>query len=319
MEHHELLHLLDAFEDERARSRFRESVYISVFFYMALAWLVFYGPRVLWHAPRIKLASDVLHERMTTLTDPKLLPRAPIARPTPPPRVDNRTLEKLRSEEREPPPAPKPVPAPKPSETSAPAQPSAPPAPSVAAQPQPEAPLPSAPQPARKPPPVIAEAPAPQPSAKPSFNSGSVSDNMRNLARSVPPGSGVSGGTVAAPLRGGGSVGGGSEILSDTQGVDFTAWQRRFERGTMNAWVPLLPEEIQPPLSKRGETYLIITILPDGTIGDLKLEASSHDDAINRSCWGSIVTQGKLPPLPKDFHGPNIVIRVHYLVNMDRP
>ena len=326
LEAHELVHLLDSMEDERSRGRFRESIYISAIFYLALAWFIFYGPRVLWHAPKVKLASDVLRERMTSLTDPKLLPHAPPApRPTPPPRIDPKTLERLREEaRRQPAPeAPKPAtPQPEPAKPS-----TASPAPSAAAPPpppvtnMPNAPLPQPiqPTPAHRPPPVVAEAPAPQPSVRPNFNAGSASDNMRALSHAVPPGSGISGGNISAPLRGGGSLGGGSEILSDTQGVDFTAWQKRFERNTMNAWLPLLPEEIQPPLSKKGETYLIITILPDGSIGDLKLEASSHDDAINRSCWGSIVTQGKLPPLPTAFHGPNIVIRVHYLVNMDRP
>jgi hypothetical protein len=134
----------------------------------------------------------------------------------------------------------------------------------------------------------------------------------------MPPGSGTPGGMVVAPGRGGAAVGSGTEILSDTQGVDFTAWLKRFDRGTMQAWQPLLPEEIQPPLSKRGETFLLLTVLPDGTIGDIRLETSSHDDAINRSAWGSITSQGKLPALPSQFHGPNLVLRLHYMVNMDR-
>jgi hypothetical protein len=53
MEEHELVHLLDTIEDERARGRFRESIYMSVFFWLVVAWFVFYGPRVLWHAPTL--------------------------------------------------------------------------------------------------------------------------------------------------------------------------------------------------------------------------------------------------------------------------
>lgn len=314
LEKHELLHLLDSIEDERARGRFRESIYISALVYLALAWFIFYGPRVLWHAPRIKLASEAIREHeMATLIAPRI-PHPPTVAPAPPPRVDSRTLEHLRAEA---PPTPQP-PRPTPQPAAQPAAPTPAPSTPAPATTMPEAPRPQ-PTPARPAPPVVAEAPTPQPSARPNFSTGSTSDNMTRLAREVPRGSGTGAPGVAAPLRGGGSMGSGSEILSDTQGVDFTAWQRRFERGTMNAWLPLIPEEVQPPLMKKGETYLIITILPDGTIGDMKLEASSHDDAINRSAWGSIVSQGKLPALPSAFHGPNIVIRVHYLVNMDRP
>jgi outer membrane biosynthesis protein TonB len=298
LEAHELVRLLDTIEDERARGRFRESVYISVFFWLAVAWFLFYGPRVLWHAPRVRLASDVLHDREVTLLNAPPVPHAPApAKPAPPPRVDTRTLEHLREEARR---MPTPTPAPN----------------------LPSAPEPTVrPAPSRTPPPVVAEAPTPQPSAtrSPSFNSNSsASDNMSNLAHSVPRGSGYPGGTVVAPGRGGSSVGSGTEILSDTQGVDFTQWLRRFDRGTIQAWEPLLPEEIQPPLSKRGETFILLTVLPDGSIGDMKLETSSHDDAINRSAWGSITSQGKLQPLPSAFHGPNLVLRLHYMVNMDR-
>lgn len=114
-------------------------------------------------------------------------------------------------------------------------------------------------------------------------------------------------------------MGAGSAILTDTQGVDFSAWKRHFDYGTINAWRPLLPEEIYPPLSKSGETYLLVTINKDGSIGDMKLEGSTHDEAINRSCWGSIVSQGRFDALPKEFPGNSITLRLHYLVNMDRP
>ena len=44
LEEHELLHMLDSIEDELARRRFRESLYISFFLCVVLAWMVLYGP-----------------------------------------------------------------------------------------------------------------------------------------------------------------------------------------------------------------------------------------------------------------------------------
>ena len=77
LDQHELIHLLDTMEDERARARFRESVYISFFICMAIALTALFGPRYLWHAPRVVLPSEVLRQReLTTLTAPTLnLPR----------------------------------------------------------------------------------------------------------------------------------------------------------------------------------------------------------------------------------------------------
>ncbi|HEX4156522.1 MAG TPA: TonB C-terminal domain-containing protein [Acidobacteriaceae bacterium] len=307
---HELLHLLDSIEDERARSRFRESIYISLFIWIAIAWVVLYGPRYLWHAPKLVTPFEVLKQReLTQLNMPILKSRMAAPHATPPPKIDNRTLEHLRAEE--------PAPRLPPTSSHAPAS---PPAPSLATAappvPSPALPLPSAPQPARPhtPPPVVAEAPTPQPSTHPSFNNdnsaeGSIQDAIRNAARH--PGGGYgSRGSGASPLNVG-----GVDILSDTQGVDFNPYLRRIIADIYRNWLPLIPEEAQPPLSKQGETLIRFTILPDGRIGAMHLDGSTHDDAINRSCWGSITSEGQFPPLPSQFHGPNLELRIHYFVN----
>jgi hypothetical protein len=310
MDEHELIHLLDSIEDERARSRFRESIYISLFIWIAIAWVVLYGPKYLWHAPKLVTPFEVLHQRELTQLNLPSLHAPPPSVPRPQPKVDNRTLEHLRSMEPPPRPSaaaetPKIAPTPAPSITNA-----APPAPA------PVLPLPSAPQPTpRTAPPVVAEAPTPQPSTKPNFNTGgsaqsSINDAIRNAARN--PGGGGYGarGNGASPLNMG-----GAEILSDTQNVDFQPYLRRILSDIYRNWLPLIPEESKPPLSKEGETLVRFMILPDGRIGGMWLDGSTHDDAINRSAWGSITSEGQFPPLPSQFHGPNLELRIHYYVN----
>ena len=307
LEEHELVRLLDTIEDERARGRFRESIYISVFVWLVIVWVIFYGPKYLWHAPKLISPIEVMKQQQLTTLNAPILPR----HLTPPPKVPNRTLEKLRAAE--PPPAPTETPAPATS-----------PAPAPVAQPQPTttAPtpsMPSAPTPARTPPPVVADAPTPQPS-KPSFTTpGSASDDMRNAMRDAARNHSGAPGDYGAAIRTpkGAGVGGGMQILSDTQGVDFSGWSRRFQSDVMRNWIPLLPEETAAPLSKRGDTFLLVTINKDGSIGDMKLENSSHDVAIDRSAWASITSEGKFEGLPKAFSGPSIVLRLHYLVNED--
>ena len=108
---------------------------------------------------------------------------------------------------------------------------------------------------------------------------------------------------------------GGVEVLSDTQNVNFNPYLRRLLADIYRNWLPLIPEEAKPPLSKQGETLVRFMILPDGRIGGMWLDGSTHDDAINRSAWGSITSEGQFPPLPSQFHGPNLELRIHYYVN----
>ena len=68
LEEHELIHLLDSLDDERSKARFRESIYISIIIYMGIVWFLFYGPRVIFHQPRLISPVDVLKEREKQLT-----------------------------------------------------------------------------------------------------------------------------------------------------------------------------------------------------------------------------------------------------------
>jgi len=294
LEEHELIKLLDTIEDERARSRFRESVYISFFVWMVVLWLMLYGPRYLWHAPKVVNPMDVLKDReLTELADPRLhLPSTPL--PKPPLRMDNKTLENVRKMTPPAPPPPTPEPTPPAPTPPPPLQPPVPtPLPSHAAAP-------------------VVDAPTPQPHSN--FPSApNPSDALKNAMRG-PTSPGVNFGNVArAP--GGANMGGGMEVLSDMQGVDFTSWLRRMHDEVQRNWEPLLPEETEAPILKQGETYIRVKILPDGSIADMHLDGSSHDVAIDKSCWGSITSEGQFPPLPKQFHGPYLELRLHYMVN----
>jgi outer membrane biosynthesis protein TonB len=296
LEEHELIRLLDTIEDERARSRFRESVYISMFVWMVVLWLMLYGPRYLWHAPRVVNPMDVLKDRaLTELANPHL--HTPIRpAPKPPMKMDNKTLENLRKNT---PPTPQP-PTPSPEPTPAPAPPT----------PTPPAPTPPpTPQPSHAPP--LPPAPTPQPNVN--FGTPNASEAMKGLLNGSHGSSNNAGPGMRAP--GGADVGGGMEVLSDMQGVDFSAWLRRMHDDVLRNWEPLLPEETEAPILKQGETYLRVKINPDGSIADMHLDGSSHDVAIDKSCWGSITSEGQFPPLPKQFHGPYLELRLHYMVN----
>ncbi len=319
LEEHELVQLLDTMEDERARARFRESIYISVFIWVAIALTALFGPRYLWHTPRVVLPQETLRQQreLTTLTAPRL-------KSLPSPAVEPHPVEHGRTT------APKVPPAPRPAQPTVPPQPSPrvpptrplPSAPTPHLQPSTAPPnLPAAPPPQpvapRPAPPVVAEAPRPQPS-RPNFNGTpqSASDSIQQAIHGATRGSG--GGGAVSHNRGGTNLGmGPAEILSDTQGVNFNPYLRRILQEIYDQWIPLIPEEARPPLRKSGVTMIRFTILPDGTIGAMHLDGSTHDDALNRAAWGSITGVGQFPALPSQFHGPNLELRIHYLVNQE--
>ncbi len=306
LEEHELIHLLDTLDDERARSSFRESIYISLFVYMIICWFVFYGPRVLFHQPRIIMPSESprSHE-MTNLQLPQDLarqiqraPKAPAktpAAPAPRPTVDERALKA---------PAAKPLPAAPQPQPTAPAQ---------QAQPTP---LPPLQRPAPPAPPVLATIPdAPKPSPSFGGQEKSAGDTIRDAVQGAAKNRRGGGeyGTAIAPSHVG--VGNSVDVLSDMQGVNFDPYLKKIMREIYNTWIPLIPEEARPPLNKQGVTQIRFIILPDGRIGGMTLEGSTHDDALNRAAWGSITGVGQFPSLPSEFHGPNLELRIHYLVN----
>jgi TonB family protein len=317
LEEQELIHLLDALDDERARARFRESVYISIIIWLAIGWFVLYGPQVIFHQPRLINPADVLKERdkeLTFLDMPKDVSKQLQKKPTNvisdkdrtqqtvKPTLDKKTLEQLQAMRKAGAPESAPTPpAPQPQQAAP-----APPAP------QPQQPLPQHPPQQQ----AMVEAPTPAPT-RPNFSTPNqtAGDAIRQAAQQAARNRGQDGNygdNIPVAHQG---LNTGVDILSDTMGVDFNPYLKKIIREIYNAWLPLIPEEAKPPLNKQGETLIRFTILPDGRIGAMNIDASTQDQALDRAAWGSITSVGQFPPLPSQFHGPNLELRIHYLVN----
>jgi hypothetical protein len=162
---------------------------------------------------------------------------------------------------------------------------------------------------------AVVDAP-PQPSTTPNISSRrTATDALNDAIRDSARGPGHDDNRNEVPTAKGANAAGGVDVLSDTQGVDFTPWLERMHGEILHNWLPLLPSETEPPLMKRGETFIIVTILPDGTVGDMKLDGSTHDQEIDKAAWDSILSEGQFQALPKEFHGPNLILRFHYVVN----
>ena len=112
-------------------------------------------------------------------------------------------------------------------------------------------------------------------------------------------------------------AGGGVQVLSDTQGVDFNPWLRRWYFETEHTWDPLIPDEVNPPILKQGQCMIRFKVLPNGRImeGSMVLEGRSGDTALDRAAWGAL-TGSNYPPLPREFHGPYLELRAIFMYNM---
>ena len=298
LEEHELIHLLDSLDDERARAQFRESVYISTIICLAVAWFLFYGPHILLHQPYYKdpIALMKQHdlERLTYINP------APPA-PTTPPKLDRKTMQQLQKQAQE---AAKAKIAPQPP------APQPPPVQSMNTTPQmPVLPTPTAPKPNVPAAPEAALPSAPKPTI--ADNTQSPGEALRNATRGA-----MSGNIPSAPSGGAaGPLQAGATILSDTQGVDFTAYMRRLRSDIYRNWLPVMPPEVEPPIRKRGIVGIRFTILPDGQIGDMKLETQSGDVALDKAAWYAITGEGQFPPLPRQYHGPQLDLRIGFFYN----
>jgi hypothetical protein len=201
---------------------------------------------------------------------------------------------------------------------------SAPPAPAETKPPEP-APAQPPPQAQQPPPQTQPQLESPKPPAvpaRPNFAMGSqnpadqLREAMKGAAQSHGQGDAGALGPNVMPMHPGAGSG-GVQVLSDTQGVDFSGWLQRWHYETEHTWDPLIPDEVNPPIYKSGAVAIQFRVLPNGRIqdGSMHLVGQSGDVALDRAAWGAL-TGSNYPPLPKDFHGPYLELRAYFMYNM---
>jgi outer membrane biosynthesis protein TonB len=320
---HELLERISQYEDERRWQRIREGIWISILAHILLFSLLSWIPKYILHSPQVIDPIDAIKQRkdLTYLDElPDALKQIQKLKTTPTlkpneARVDKKTLEALKEMDKA---RPKPVvkaPEPIPGE---PTPPPTPVMPQTQQQPVPAPPTVATPQTA---PQLPQETPRPAPvPAKPNFAMGpqDPADQLRKAMRDSGRQQSQDGGMHSVPLpQLPNAAVGGSQFLSDLQGVDFSAWKQRFDTEMIRSWYPLIPEEVKPPIGKRGIVVVRFKILPSGRVmpGSMTLDGRSGDTALDRAAWGAI-TSSNYPPMPREFHGPYIEMRATFLYNV---
>jgi hypothetical protein len=237
-------------------------------------------------------------------------------------KVDPRILRKVA------PPVPEPQPAPKPKEPERVVKelPSAPtPQPNVS-PPTPKAPDDTAAKAEAPKQPVRLETPQEQPTDRslllPKSSLGhSLQDSIRESAKMNAPSAIGGGGQIPnnSGLPGGGGQGaayGAMEMLTPTEGVDFSNYLQRVYVTVKRNWFAVMPESVR--LGDKGVVSLQFRIMRDGTVpaNEPATVHTSQKEPLDRAAVSSIRASNPFEPLPRAFSGPYIELRFTYYYNL---
>jgi len=122
----------------------------------------------------------------------------------------------------------------------------------------------------------------------------------------------------STPGGGGGTgyLGGNVEMLTPTEGVDFTNYLARVLASVKRNWYAVIPESAR--LGEKGRVVLQFRILRDGTVPfpEPVLVATSGKEPLDRAALSSIRASNPFEPLPPAFSGPYIELRFIFLYNL---
>ena len=324
--HLELHLLISELQDENAKSRLREALWISIILHLVLLFTIRVAPKYLFHPRPAVVTLSPLEQKQKDLTflelpkDQQKVTQRPDTNKisdkdriatSKAPRPDKKTLDELRDFRR----------------SGAPGM--------RAAAPQPASPPPGGPQVAQQQskqqapaPPTRSDATVtaklePPPVVKPSggsFRIGTAGTQIQQAARAAAESrnSGSMGDYGLGPSRPDTDVRSDVDVLSDTQGVDFAPYLQRVLENVRSNWYNLIPEVARPPLLKQGKVAIEFVILPNGQVSGMRLAGPSGDVSLDRAAWGGITASDPFQPLPGEFHGPYLALRFHFYYNPRR-
>ena len=121
----------------------------------------------------------------------------------------------------------------------------------------------------------------------------------------------------APPGAGGqGYLGGNVELLTPTEGVDFTNYLARVLASVKRNWYAVIPESAH--LGEKGRVVLQFRILRDGNVpySEPALVSTSGREPLDRAAISAIRASSPFEPLPPAFSGPFIELRFIFLYNL---
>jgi TonB C terminal len=287
---------------------------LSVLVHIGLIIFLILAPKIFpAHQPTDQEIAMAKRDLNWIYTPPELPKTAPP--PSPKLHITPKTLERISPKIEQPV-----IPAPQPSPQKPPTDlPEAPKPQAVA--PRPQQPAPQTPTPSQLEP-VEPLRPNPQSHLNLHLNDNSpgkqIEDQIQDAIRHGPSRGGVYPGGPSAPGVGGPGMGEGYQILSDTHGVDFSSYIQRLLATLKRNWMAVMPESAM--MGDRGITATIFKIAPDGSVipPDPTLERTSGKEPLDNAAMSAIHASNPFEPLPPQFHGPYLELRIWFLYNIPR-
>jgi outer membrane biosynthesis protein TonB len=163
--------------------------------------------------------------------------------------------------------------------------------------------------------------PSTSPFALPSSPGKALEESLRSAgkSRNSGPTTGVFGGDIPGGPLGSGSGGkayGAIELLTPTEGVDFSNYLARVLASVRRNWYAVIPESAR--LGERGKVVLQFRIMRDGRVppAEPQLMRTSGRQPLDFAAMSSIRSSNPFEPLPAQFSGPFIELRFIYLYNL---
>jgi TonB family protein len=313
--------------EKQARKNLKDRAY-SVLLHAALILLLVYQPKLFSRRPPTAAEQEIARKQMVLLLPPGAFestrPEPRVVTPPPRVKVDPRVLRQIAPPEAVAPPRPV-QPKVEPKEL-----PSAP-VPQPNSGPPPPAPAPKKEVASNSPLRLeVPEAPKTEPNlVLPKNSSNPLRDTLRDMSRQSNRG-GTSGAFSAPTPRpsagGGGRLGGGDtpnsgmngayQILTPTEGVDFSDYMARVLASVRRNWYAVMPESAQ--LGDRGRVVLEFSIRRDGSVpnDDPQRLMGSGKEPLDRAAVSAIRSSNPFDHLPPTFSGPEIRLRFIFLYNL---
>jgi len=113
-----------------------------------------------------------------------------------------------------------------------------------------------------------------------------------------------------------GQLGGALQMLTPTEGVDFSTYLARVLASVKRNWESVMPESAR--LGDRGRVTLQFRIMRNGVVPEAEpsMVGSSGKDPLDRAAVSSIRASTPFEPLPSAFSGPYIELRFIFLYNI---
>jgi TonB family protein len=115
---------------------------------------------------------------------------------------------------------------------------------------------------------------------------------------------------------GNGVPGAAMQLLSDPGGADFIPYIRQILQTIKRNWLAVQPESVR--MGRRGKVVVQFQIKTNGVVDKVVFEEHSGADALDRAAVAGISASNPLPPLPAEFKGERVVLRLNFMYNMPR-